>query len=404
MSSSIQTPQLYEALGVSVQASSTDIARAFRNASLRLHPDRNIGVPADDLSEKFYVVSSAYAVLSDPEKKRAYDARHGVNFHSRIAALHSAAHGGATGVRPDHDESGSIDASGDAASRKRDRQDPVEEDDEEYDPTASADKADTIGTSPSVAHEQINVNHHAASAPQILWSAVPVSSRQQVQLLVVRSSPSQKWGVDCSVASIKEVDAYTPPINGMSTCLVMKPLALPHAETEAEGKPMTPASGLPRGSSAHRVVLEAVDGVVVSTVADLVRCLGVKTSVKLTLSVSALHSVRMDVNYDGGDNGGAGTDRGIAWSHFHAAFKVCQSTFRIERNPSEVSCAAVIPQGVVEMLVGARLLGGRLIHEYERHAQSHLPFAIFAQDHDVDAFAAEASESSNASLELLVSH
>jgi hypothetical protein len=388
----VRTPPLYEALGVPVAASASDIARAFRSASLRLHPDRNIGVPSEDLNDAFQVISSAYAVLSDAEKKNAYDAKHGVNFHARIAALQSAAEGAATVAHTDQ----SGDAWGDA-SRKRDRREAEEEDDEEYDPTvcdaqAPADAIATHGGHRPTATSLIT----AAHSPLVAWSAISVSSRHNVTMLVHRKSPSQKWGIDCAVMPAHEVEGYTPSVKGVTSCLVVKP---PGPAVDGEEAQLTPTCGLPRSSSLHHVVLEAVDNASVTTVADLVRCLGVKTSIALTLSVGGLHTVRIDVTR---------TDRerrdGVAWEHFHAAFTVRRSTFRIERTAEVITGPTVAPEGVVQMLRGARLLGARILHSYEQNAEGHLPFAIFAHDHDVDAFAAEASEAGDASLELLISH
>jgi molecular chaperone DnaJ len=61
----------YEILGVRRDASQEDLKRAFRRLAMQHHPDRNPGDPA--AAERFKEINEAYAVLSDPEKRRAYD-------------------------------------------------------------------------------------------------------------------------------------------------------------------------------------------------------------------------------------------------------------------------------------------------------------------------------------------
>ena len=62
----------YDILGVSPQASEEEIKRAFHKLALKYHPDRN-KLPGAE--EKFKEAAEAYAVLSDPEKRKEYDAR-----------------------------------------------------------------------------------------------------------------------------------------------------------------------------------------------------------------------------------------------------------------------------------------------------------------------------------------
>jgi len=61
----------YELLDVPRDASDRDIKKAYRRLAMKYHPDRN---PGDkDAEEKFKEISEAYEVLSDAQKKAAYD-------------------------------------------------------------------------------------------------------------------------------------------------------------------------------------------------------------------------------------------------------------------------------------------------------------------------------------------
>lgn len=61
----------YEVLGVSKTAADADIKKAFRALAKKYHPDMN---PGDKEAEaKFKEAQEAYAVLSDPEKRKQYD-------------------------------------------------------------------------------------------------------------------------------------------------------------------------------------------------------------------------------------------------------------------------------------------------------------------------------------------
>ncbi len=61
----------YEILGVSKDASTDDLKKAYRRLALKFHPDRNPGdKSAEDMFKK---AAEAYAVLSDPGKRERYD-------------------------------------------------------------------------------------------------------------------------------------------------------------------------------------------------------------------------------------------------------------------------------------------------------------------------------------------
>lgn len=64
--------QLYDLLGVDPYATLPEIRKAFRKMSLKLHPDKNRDDP--DAEEKYRVILEAYEILSNPERRKLYDA------------------------------------------------------------------------------------------------------------------------------------------------------------------------------------------------------------------------------------------------------------------------------------------------------------------------------------------
>jgi molecular chaperone DnaJ len=62
----------YEVLGLNKDASEEEIKKAYRKLAMKHHPDRN--PDSKDGEEKFKEAKEAYEVLTEPEKRRAYDA------------------------------------------------------------------------------------------------------------------------------------------------------------------------------------------------------------------------------------------------------------------------------------------------------------------------------------------
>ncbi|WP_309683461.1 DnaJ domain-containing protein [Polaromonas sp.] len=60
----------YTTLGLSSAATLAEVKTAFRQKASSLHPDKN---PAADAAGRFRAVQAAYDVLSDADKRQAYD-------------------------------------------------------------------------------------------------------------------------------------------------------------------------------------------------------------------------------------------------------------------------------------------------------------------------------------------
>ena len=63
----------YEVLGLAKNASDEDIKKAYRKLAMKFHPDRNQGDGAKKAEEQFKEAKEAYEMLSDTQKRAAYD-------------------------------------------------------------------------------------------------------------------------------------------------------------------------------------------------------------------------------------------------------------------------------------------------------------------------------------------
>jgi len=72
----------YKILGVSRSASADEIKKAYRKLAMKYHPDKNKG--NKEAEARFKEISEAYAVLSDPEKRKQYDTFGAEGFNRRF--------------------------------------------------------------------------------------------------------------------------------------------------------------------------------------------------------------------------------------------------------------------------------------------------------------------------------
>lgn len=73
----------YKILGVAKNADSDEVKKAYRKLALKYHPDKTNG--DKEAEAKFKEISEAYAVLSDPEKRKQYDTFGSTGFRQRYS-------------------------------------------------------------------------------------------------------------------------------------------------------------------------------------------------------------------------------------------------------------------------------------------------------------------------------
>lgn len=76
----------YAVLGVSEDASQEEIKEAFRERALECHPDRAADGEEAAAKEEFVQVREAFELLSNPEKRAAYDAAEGEEERAAVAS------------------------------------------------------------------------------------------------------------------------------------------------------------------------------------------------------------------------------------------------------------------------------------------------------------------------------
>jgi curved DNA-binding protein CbpA len=95
----------YEVLGVAPDASAEEIKEAYRKLAFQCHPDRHQA--SEEAHKKMQEVNAAYAILSDPIKRREYDLPRGYSRRMpkfkkgskvKISINSASQHRGRTGV------------------------------------------------------------------------------------------------------------------------------------------------------------------------------------------------------------------------------------------------------------------------------------------------------------------
>ncbi|KAH7105761.1 DnaJ-domain-containing protein [Auriculariales sp. MPI-PUGE-AT-0066] len=81
--------EYYEILSLTKDCDEGDVKKAYKKLALQLHPDKN-GAPGAD--EAFKLVSKAFQVLSDPDKRRMYDSNPAADPEQRSAGMSRGSH------------------------------------------------------------------------------------------------------------------------------------------------------------------------------------------------------------------------------------------------------------------------------------------------------------------------
>jgi len=71
------TKDLYEVLKISKESSEAEIKKAYRKASLKIHPDRVDADHKDEATKRFQVLAQVHFILTDEERRKLYD-EHGI--------------------------------------------------------------------------------------------------------------------------------------------------------------------------------------------------------------------------------------------------------------------------------------------------------------------------------------
>ncbi len=79
----VASPNYYALLGLHPSASPIEVRRAYRELSKIYHPDTT-ELPTDTATQKFRQINEAYATLSNPERRGAYDQKIG---YSRLSVI-----------------------------------------------------------------------------------------------------------------------------------------------------------------------------------------------------------------------------------------------------------------------------------------------------------------------------